>query len=496
MPNESTTEPAPTPAANTTVAESAGVPSQIMIGGDDWLKKELASCQKRADGSESAEDRAQQKFRVMVGTLLKMDNVSFLLGAGCSKDAGGVLFRKVPLKIEKALLQAGKWGRGNRSWLNSFYAGVAIHASVQAMDEKDDKCKQELKDLAGTPPTAADRRKLLDSYEDNVPGESSPPKPLPVAFEGLASTLLTLETAACGAGSLRVGAHSFALTDLHELNSQLRRCLFEACQLPVAGKKGALDTYEHMLLKVLTRPPNLRRPAFFTLNYDTLVEQAADNIGVTVVDGFVGTQRRVFRPESFDRDFYFPAQTTEGKVHRLDRVIHLYKLHGSVTWERSDETFDNPFGLCSAPDGPKKPGKDVVIYPTPLKYGATLGLPYSEMFRRFGQTTAQPQSVLFVIGYNFGDAHVNAVIRQALAIPSFTLVIVSPSAGSWFVQELENAEDRRIWIVRGELGKFEEFVKRLLPDLRDEDVTRKVVATYRAVDPSYREAQREPSNEQ
>lgn len=30
----------------------------------------------------------------------------------------------------------------------------------------------------------------------------------------------------------------------------------------------------------------------------------------------------------------------------------------------------------------------------------------------------------------FGDEHVNAIIRQALAVPSFTLVIVDPNA-SW-----------------------------------------------------------------
>ena len=51
----------------------------------------------------------------------------------------------------------------------------------------------------------------------------------------------------------------------------------------------------------------------FTLNYDTLIEQAADAEGVVLLDGFVGTQRRIFRPESYQQDLYFPAETTEGR---------------------------------------------------------------------------------------------------------------------------------------------------------------------------------------
>src|SRR5690606_32368664 len=104
----------------------------------------------------------------------------------------------------------------------------------------------------------------------------------------------------------------------------------------------------------------------------------------------------------------------------------------------------------------------------PAKYGETLGLPYSELFRRFAAALTRPQSVLFVIGYGFGDEHVNAIIRQALAIPSFTLVIVDPSPKSDFVKTLREQRDRRIWIAEGDrIGKLAGFVEHVLPDLRD-----------------------------
>jgi hypothetical protein len=69
------------------------------------------------------------------------------------------------------------------------------------------------------------------------------------------------------------------------------------------------------------------------LVYQALKSLERCDVALVLIDGFVGSVRRIFRPESYDQDLYFPAETTEGRVHRLDRVAHLYKLHGSVTWK-------------------------------------------------------------------------------------------------------------------------------------------------------------------
>ena len=231
----------------------------------------------------------------------------------------------------------------------------------------------------------------------------------------------------------------------------------------------------------MARPLNLKRVNVFTLNYDTLVEQAADATGTVLLDGFVGTQRRVFRPESYEQDLYFPAATTEGRVHRFDRVLHLYKLHGSITWTAYEPTMADPYGVQSSPFDPHGT-EPLLIYPTPAKFGETLGLPYAELFRRFSGAVARPQSVLIAIGYGFGDEHVNAIIRQALAIPSFTLVIVDPTPTSAFVTELRKQHNRRIWVSVGPtLGKLTGFVSHALPDLRDEEVRKKVLKTHKAL---------------
>ena len=111
-------------------------------------------------------------------------------------------------------------------------------------------------------------------------------------------------------------------------------------------------------------------------------------------------------------------------------------------------------------------------------------MPYAELFRRFASAVVRPQSTLFVLGYGFGDEHVNAIVHQALAVPSFTLVIVDPQPKSDFVQRLKEQRDRRVWILSGTtFGTFSGFVEHVLPDLRDEEVRCKIMATYRALRP-------------
>ena len=96
--------------------------------------------------------------------------------------------------------------------------------------------------------------------------------------------------------------------------------------LPQPGMGDSLQSHRRFIKKVLTRPLNLRRANIFTLNYDTLIEQAGDAEGSVLVDGFVGTLRRIFRPESYDIDFYFPARQPNGGTIDLTARPLLYGL--------------------------------------------------------------------------------------------------------------------------------------------------------------------------
>jgi len=450
----------------------------LKIGTTDVFSEDLLADLSSTDDEEKkkADSHLSERLketRVRIGTLLKMDNVSFLIGAGASMDAGGVGLSSIPIELEKSLHdKAEESGNGqDPDWLLLFYATCSV-LSGQTFNLPERKAA-----LAGDLTQVNRIPTNLEDYLSNLH-----------MWRASMSKLATNITIALAAG----GNLTMSRDGIDRLILETKRGLTSLADLPASGKEDALKDHRRLIQKILTRPLNLRRANLFTLNYDTLVEKAADAEGVLLVDGFVGTLRRIFRPESYDVDFYFPAQTTEGRVHRLDRAFHLYKLHGSITWHQCKEDWENPYGLYSTfyKQGTKD---DVLIYPSPLKYGQALGLPYSELFRHFGSAIAQPQSVLFTIGYGYGDAHVNTLIRQALAIPSFTVVVVDPAPTSDFVKYLRESGDERVWLVTGaKLGSFKHFVERLLPDLRDEEITAKVIKTYKALSQRTRDEDNDP----
>jgi hypothetical protein len=109
-----------------------------------------------------------------------------------------------------------------------------------------------------------------------------------------------------------------------------------------------------------------------------------------------------------------------------------------------------------------------MIYPTTEKKSHTLDFPYSELLRQFANIISQPQSVLFTFGYSFRDEHINDIIHQALAIPSFTLVVIDfyGTEKSKGIKKLKELNDPRIIIIQGEqLGDLSFFVQNILPDI-------------------------------
>ena len=445
------------------------VQDRFEIGGEELLAPGQSEPTPGGSGAQNGDGASSQRetlddIRVRVGTLLKTETVSFLLGAGASVDCGGLLIGSVPLPVESDLQQRGIEQADPpqiHEWLSVFYLAVRRAG-------------------AGGSPLTRDEILARQQEVDGGGGQA-----LNANFEQVLAMLHRWRSALAESGDrLRIDGSppvDAKAEDLEEALRQATRALARACSLPAPGKENGFAIYNMFVRKVLTRPLNLKRVSIFTLNYDTLAEQAADAEGVVLLDGFVGTQRRVFRPESYEQDLYFPAETTEGRVHRFDRVLHLYKLHGSITWTAGEPMIDNPYGVNSATFNPEGT-QPLLIYPTPAKYGETLGLPYSELFRRFAGSLVRPQSVLFVIGYGFGDEHVNSIIRQALAVPSFTLAIVDPAPKSEFVTKLRGQKDRRVWVAEGPtVGTLAGFVEHILPDLRDEEIRKKVLATHRAL---------------
>lgn len=278
---------------------------------------------------------------------------------------------------------------------------------------------------------------------------------------------------------------------------RLQKWLFDRCNTQTSDvhpdyrgdsnlKMNRYFYHEMLIKKLLQRPNNLSRVNLFTTNYDMAFDYALDNLGVFYINGFHGIHNRCFRPEVYEYDLYYPGQSVSGKVHRAEKVLRYYKLHGSLSWVAEEPSQSNTYGISeiSLKDGVEfKSGMQLMIYPCASKKTFTLDLPYSELFRRFAGAINKPQSVLFCLGYSFYDEHINDIIFQALSNPSFTLFIVNysptPDVESK-IEELKKLGDKRIVILdqgKKDQSTFVDFVKNVLPDLYEQDDAERIAET-------------------
>jgi len=254
--------------------------------------------------------------------------------------------------------------------------------------------------------------------------------------------------------------------------------------------KNRYHFHETFIKRLLQRPNNLKRVNLFTTNYDMAFDYALDNLGIHYINGFMGVHNRCFRPEVYDYDLYYPGQSVTGKVHRAEKVLKYYKIHGSLSWLATEPSVSNTYGIKEIPlNNEFKVGDDneLMVYPCVSKKSFTLDLPYSELFRQFSQTINQPQSVLFCVGYSFYDEHINDIIKQALSIPSFTLIIANFSQTKdpkSPIEELRKLNDKRIIIIDeadSNQSTFIGFIDNVMPDLYEEEENEVIATTLKKI---------------
>ncbi len=153
----------------------------------------------------------------------------------------------------------------------------------------------------------------------------------------------------------------------------------------------------------------------FSLNYDLCIETALTHWDQSFVNGFT--------PEGWR-----PVE-----LNGNDCPLRLFKLHGSLDWVEDEE-----FGLCSLRYPRHKFAGDMEGVRRPLLiFGTHHKLsprePFLSLAYQFSQRVLDT-SLLVVIGYSFGDAHVNEIVIQGVRRnPRLHVVVVSPEFPS-FVQ--------------------------------------------------------------
>ena len=239
------------------------------------------------------------------------------------------------------------------------------------------------------------------------------------------------------------------------LRKELEKRIVEACNLKI--KKGD-ETHQEFLNKITARKLSDPRVKLFTLNYDLLFEQAANNAGFTIIDGFSFSHPRTFSGKYFDLDIVNREKTRIKNEESFEsKVFHLYKMHGSLNWHKNGDKIEQK-------ENPKDP---LIIYPANEKYESSYEQPYFEMMSRFQQALRKENTLLIVIGFGFGDKHIQNVINEAVEQnSSFQLVVLKNKRTDgdgikfeYFTQffDKENNIKRNVTII---YDSFKDFVEK------------------------------------
>lgn len=159
----------------------------------------------------------------------------------------------------------------------------------------------------------------------------------------------------------------------------------------------------------------------FSLNYDLCLEE---NVSCKVETGFRDD-------EPWDGNRFNQSEDDE------ETAIYLYKLHGSINWQRKNGLLKTSSKQGITPD---------IIFGTDVKLQAIDPyLFYLYEFRKY----ALLSKIIVIIGYSFNDNHINDLIKQSIKSDnSKKLLVVDPiSNGLERVKSKLNIDNRTDWII-------------------------------------------------
>ena len=146
----------------------------------------------------------------------------------------------------------------------------------------------------------------------------------------------------------------------------------------------------------------------FSLNYDTVLEASLESLMISYTDGFRGSNRAWFDPVTFKE---------------RNTSYQLFKLHGSIDWVRDNSDhirrISQKYNIGEE--------EIVLIYPSEQKYVHTQSGIYESMLNNFRSRLREPKNnnCLIVLGYSFGDQHINEAIVDSINYPNSKLTVIA-----------------------------------------------------------------------
>lgn len=361
----------------------------------------------------------ENTLRAHLASILRLENIGVLLGAGASVGAGGKTMVELWEHFKKESADEEKWLKAE-GYLKIGSNSKGAEASSQSFESPN--------------------------------------------IETLLDTLAISISEWKRANDIKLAKGLKARAEIYRavINaSKLNEAWWKTLTGPGLSENDLCDHRKMLQRLSSARQPGQASPWIFTTNYDLAIEWAADSIDLNIINGFLGIHSRKFSPQCFDLGYRNVQARGEAQFGTYN--IYLAKLHGSLTWK---EVNDGHFYELQASEGWRgiqeflsNPGSDLpfTVMPSAAKYVQTVGFVLGELLRRFAEFLNRPQAALIVSGYGFGDEHINRLLHSAFLNPTFQLVVYFPEfKGKENVKDLPGAiqmlvalENPRVTIVGG-----------------------------------------------
>jgi len=331
----------------------------------------------------------------------------------------------------------------NQSWL--FGAGVCENARIPLMGPLTSRvfARAKSEDKEGY--------EVLQSVREELPSESH--------IEHILSQLSDYSAIAerSKGNTVTVGSQALELDTLRKLHERILTWIAEIIRWGYSpakdNKTEQIGTQEKRIVKINEHKEFVsalfnrsqagvaeRRSAMkiFTINYDTLFEDALALGCFSYWDGFSGGAVA-------HRSYHFGDQEPESGFR-----AHVIKLHGSIDWYLGDDDR-----VWRVRDGDLYPSTSsrVLIYPQATKYLATQRDPFAAQFDLFRRTlNAGAENVLAICGYSFGDEHINKEIELGLRQPGnkTTILAFSKELNAVLQQWRRSSWSKRLYAITEE----------------------------------------------
>ena len=286
--------------------------------------------------------------------LLSQSKRVFVIGAGCSKCAGLPLMEELTVEVLKEIPEVDKTHTILQGLANNFTksTGCTIEDYMS-----------ELVDLI----SIADRRELRCAEVATVTIGANE-----YSAKDLRGALATIKQKI---------EYAFINRQIRiHYHRQFTRAVHGRLQ---SGKAGSIHPVD-----------------YFTLNYDTLLEDALALERIPLADGFNGGATGWWDAKAYN----------DSSAH-----ARVYKVHGSIDWCLLDDDVLPRRIRHGLKDNRER--EPVLIWPAATKYREAQRDPYAQILNMMRCTLRPSQNsevVLTVIGYSFNDYHINDELDRAL----------------------------------------------------------------------------------